>query len=203
MIIQTFKSGVLHNNNYVVIDEKTKQAILIDCTQPNPEIIQFLTEQKAELKYILLTHGHFDHMLGVDYFQNAYRIPAYLHENDKDLLKKMEVFLNLINLPPVPPPKITHFFNSKTPFFLGDIPITVFETPGHSMGGCCFLIQDHLFSGDTLFGGTHGRTDLLGSDEQKMKKSLSMLFQVLGDHVKVYPGHGHTTTIGQERGLYT
>ena len=87
-------------------------------------------------------------------------------------------------------------------FKIGKNPIDVIPTPGHTMGGVCYLIDGHLFSGDTLFHGTYGRTDLPEGDEAKMQESLKKLFQKLPDETPVYPGHGAETTIGHERWLY-
>ncbi len=202
MQIQCFKSGLLHNNNYLIWDEESKEAALIDCTEQNQKILDVIQEKGLKLKYILLTHGHFDHILGVDFFQEKTQAITYLNEADEPLLGKINLFMDMLNLPHTTPPKITHFFNNKTLFSLGQNTIKVFTTPGHSKGGCCFLIQNHLFSGDTLFANTFGRTDCWGGDPQEMQNSLKFLFQNLPDDVMIYPGHGHPSTIGQERSLY-
>lgn len=202
MFIQNFKCGFLHNNNYVLIDEESKEALLIDCSVPSSEIMEFIKEKGAKLKAILLTHGHFDHMLGVNFYQDTFHVPVYVHKKDKELLSQINFFTRLVEMPPVEIPKITHFFDATTNFTLGQYSIKIIETPGHSMGSVCFLIQNNLFSGDTLFKATHGRTDLIGSDNQKMQKSLKTLFECLPDETKVFPGHGSPTTIGQERDLY-
>ena len=203
MIIKNFRSGLLHNNNYLVYDEESKEALLIDCTEENTQISNFIDENNLHLKYILLTHGHFDHFLGIDFFRKKYSVEAFLHEKDAPLLPNINLFLDLVNLPHRCPPKITQFFNKTNIFTLGKEKVKIYETPGHSPGGSCFLIQDSLFSGDTLFRNTHGRTDFFGCDDRQMQKSLKLLVENLPEDVKVFPGHGSPTTIGQEKSLYS
>ena len=202
MPIQNFTSGILQNNNYLVWDEETLEAVLIDCSAPNQDIIDFIHEKELHLKFILLTHGHFDHIMGVDFFQEKLKVKAYLNKEDKPLVDNFNTALDRFHLPKMPAPKINHFFGKNTPFFLGKEKIKIFTTPGHTKGGTCFFIQNCLFSGDTLFYGSYGRTDFSESNPQEMQKSLKFLFQQFPDTTLVYPGHGPATTIEKERPLY-
>ena len=137
------------------------------------------------------------------YFWEKYHIPTYIHENDLSLLQEINGYTHYAHMSQVVEiPKVDGTFNGNTIFKLGNHSIRILETPGHTQGCCCFLIDNILISGDTLFMGTYGRTDLPTSSEKSMQQSLKRLFRELPDTTQVYPGHGHPTTIGAERGLY-
>ena len=198
MIIKAFREPPLDNNDYIVIDEASHEAILIDCSAPDDSIMDYIHEQNASLKFILLTHGHLDHVMGLIHFQQKYGIQAYLHQNDSALLADINTWTKFLGWDPVAIPTADVLIDEQTPLKLGEESIQIIHTPGHTQGCVCYLIDNHLFSGDTLFQGTHGRTDLSGGDPQKMQASLSRLF-TLPDTTLVYPGHGETTTIGTEK----
>lgn len=202
MIIQKFSKGPLGNNNYVVIDEKSHEAIIIDCTQTPKDMLDYIKNNNAQLKYILLTHGHFDHILGLNELSNEVIQKAYVHKDDKFLLDNINDFMDFISFPHVIAPKIKNFFDEKTDLFLGENQIKIISTPGHTPGCVCFLIQNNLFSGDTLFCKSHGRTDMPKSSEKDMYNSLKKIFSSLPDQTQVFPGHGPTTTIEKEKVLY-
>ena len=203
LILKDFRFPPLNNHNYLVLDPESKEAVLFDCSVANDDVIKFVEEQGAILKMILLTHGHFDHVMGVNYFWEKHHVPAYIHENDLPLLQDINSYTYYANMTEkVAIPKIDGTFNGNTVFKLGSHSIQIMSTPGHTKGCTCFLIDDILVSGDTLFQGTYGRTDLPTSSEETMRQSLKRLFQKLPDSIRVYPGHGHPTTIGAERGLY-
>ena len=201
LIIQKFLSPPLKNNNYVVADTASKEAVLIDCSQGDNHVMEWARQNEFQVKYILLTHGHFDHVLGVDYYHDHFGLEAYLYEKDIPLLERVNDYARWLGLKQLEIPRVKSF-NLKTSFHVGSYPMEIIVTPGHTQGGVCYLIDGNLFSGDTLFYGTCGRTDLPESDDIKMQKSLKKLFQKLPDETPVYPGHGVETTIGHERGLY-
>ena len=202
LILKDFIFPPLNNHNYLLLDSDSHEAVLFDCSVPNDEVMKYVEEQGAILKMILLTHGHFDHVMGVNYFWEKHHIPTYVHENDLPLLQDINNYTRYANMiERVEIPKVDGTFNGNTIFKLGNHPIRIMETPGHTKGCCCFLVEDILISGDTLFLGTHGRTDLPTSSAEAMHQSLKRLFKELPDITKVYPGHGHPTTIGAERGL--
>ena len=201
LIIQQFHKSPLKNNNYLVADTQTKEAVLIDCSCADDEVINWAKDQGFTIKYILLTHGHFDHVLGVNYYRDNYGIDAYIHPKDLELLSRINEYTAWLKFPEVEMPQVKSF-DKNTKFSVGAYPIEIIESPGHTQGGVCYLIDGNLFSGDTLFHGTCGRTDLKESDEQAMQQSLALLFKKLPDETAVYPGHGAPTTIGHERWLY-
>ena len=199
--IRQFVKAPLESNYYVVVDSDTKEAILIDCSCADDEIMEWVKAQHLTLKYILLTHGHFDHVLGVNYYKKKYGIRAHIYYKDKDLLAQINKYNRFLNLEKADVPSVKTF-DLNASFFVGKYPVQIITTPGHTQGGVCYLIDNNLFSGDTLFHGTCGRSDLPESDEQAMQESLVKLFKKLPDETPVYPGHGAVTTIGHERWLY-
>ena len=201
MIVKEFVKTPLKNNNYVVADPDTKEAVLIDCSHPDDEIMDWIKAQGFHLRYILLTHGHFDHVLGVNYYKEHYGVDAYLPEKDLPVLNRANEYIGILGLKDIKIPEVKTF-DEKHIFKVGKYPIEVIPTPGHTMGGVCYLSDGNLFAGDTLFHGTYGRTDLPESDDATMQKSLKTLFEKLPDDTPVYPGHGAETTIGNERWLY-
>lgn len=201
LLVKQFVKGILKNNNYVLADSESKEAVLIDCSMSDNEIWDWLCQEGYTLKYILLTHAHFDHIMGVEFYREKHHIDAYLYEKDVSLLDSYHAYLDLLQLDRLPVPQVIAFNEDKT-FSLGCYTIKVIPTAGHTQGGVCYLVENLLFSGDTLFHGTCGRTDLPESSEEQMKKSLALLFEKLSDETKVYAGHGAPTTIGHERWLY-
>lgn len=199
MILKQFVLGAIENNNYLLIDEATNEAVLIDCTQEDGDIEMVLREHDAKLKFILLTHGHFDHVLGVNYFKNKYNCQVLLHEADKELVERMPEFARNFGLPPAETQKIDEYIKEDDVIKFGQNKIKVIHTPGHTQGCVCYLISDDLFSGDTLFYECVGRTDLPGGSFKQIVSSIKEKLFVLDDNIKVYPGHGPTSTIGHEK----
>ena len=198
LIIKKFTEPPLDNNNYVIIDEASHEAVLIDCSAADDAIMDYIKSQGAVLKYILMTHAHFDHILGADEMMKKYQVPAYVHEADFPLMKDMNGWLAQMGFPMTTLPNLSLL---PPELKIGEIPIQVIHTAGHTPGGVCYLIEKNLFSGDTLFKGTYGRVDIPMSNPVAMRDSLQKLMQ-LPDEIQVYPGHGRSTSIGTERENY-
>ncbi len=200
MKIKTFVEGPIDANNYLLIDEESKEAVLIDCSSARPEFIQAVRNSGVNLKYILLTHGHFDHLLGIDGFKEAFGIDTYIAEDDLNQVKlvpdMMQMFLGVA---PVEVSSSLKFVKEGDEFKIGSIVIKAISTPGHTKGGMCYLAEDKLFSGDTLFQGSVGRCDLLDGDLKAIVESIKEKLFALPDNTTVFPGHGAKTTIGYEK----
>lgn len=200
MDIKVFVEGPIDANNYLVIDEDTKDAVLIDCSSARPQFIDAVKNSGVNLKYILLTHGHFDHLLGVDKFKEEFGVDTYVAEDDMTQVKlvpdMMQMFAGMM---PVKISEITHFVKEGDEFNIGNIKIKAIATPGHTKGGMCYLADDKLFSGDTLFRTSVGRCDLLDGDLNAIVRSIKNKLFLLPDDTKVFPGHGPETTIGYEK----
>lgn len=171
MIIKRIVVGLLETNCYIVVDEKTKEAVIIDPGDEPEKIFNAIKENGLKPKFILLTHKHPDHI---------------------GALKDMENVLDIKD------DKVGPWQLEGPTLSLGNLKIKVIETPGHSEESVCFIIGKNIFSGDTLFKGGIGRTDLEGGDYNEIKKSLKRLMD-FPDYFKVFPGHGEETTIGKEK----
>lgn len=199
MILKTFVTGLLEDNNYLLIDEKSKEAVLIDCTEKNKSIEDAIEQYGATLKYILLTHGHFDHVLGVNDFRKKYDCKVLVHEADQNLLENVNQFTRDFGMPQVEVQKVDGYINENKIITFGDIEVKTIHTPGHTLGSVCFLIEDKLFSGDTIFYETVGRTDLKGGSFIDLKNNIKNKIFTLDDNIEIYPGHGRSTTVGYEK----
>lgn len=199
MIIKTYVAGPVQANNYLVIDEASKEAILIDCSDFVPEIVDYVKANGLAVKYILLTHGHFDHVLGINRMKEALGAKVYVHAGDREQVVNTRDVMMMFGLPTegVVNPVIDGTLPDN--LTLGSQKIQVIETPGHTPGGVCYLIGENLFSGDTLFRGTIGRTDLPQGSFQQIKHSVKDILFALDENIKVYPGHGEPSTIGFEK----
>ena len=200
MKMRTYISGPIDANNYLIWDENSKEAVLIDCSDYREDILSDVREYGLKVKYILLTHGHFDHVLGVNEMAKALGAQVGLHTGDNVLVENINEYGNIfLGLPHMEIPKVDFFVSDGDELNFGNETIKVIYTPGHTEGGVCYKIGDKLFSGDTLFKGSYGRTDLFGGDYSKIISSLKNVILKLDDKVEVFPGHGEATTIAEEK----
>ena len=199
MKLKKLNQGVFRVNNYILFDEETKDAVLIDAGGDFAETKAAIDEFGANLKYLLNTHSHMDHIAGDEEIQRNYDIPIYMHKDDEVLLKAFKESLRMFDMPDYELPKSVTFINDGQVFKLGNKEIKTIHTPGHTKGGVSYLIDDMLFSGDTLFFESIGRTDLYGGNYNQLISSVKDKLFVLPDNTKVYPGHGIESTIGHEK----
>ncbi|MBR2868580.1 MAG: MBL fold metallo-hydrolase [Clostridia bacterium] len=189
-------------NCYVLIDEKTGESAIVDPAYFNEKIATvFKDAGVGNLKYILLTHGHFDHILGVHGLKEATGAKVVIHKDDADFLLDPDKSLANGNFPePQIPVEADITVSDGDELFLGDEPIRVISTPGHTMGSVCYELENDrvLITGDTLFCMTAGRTDLYGGNESMLIESLKRLIALDGDY-RVLPGHNRETTLERER----
>lgn len=196
MIIKTFIEPPIENNNYLIIDEVSKEAALIDYSADDENIFLELKKYDAKLKYILLTHGHFDHIGGI---KNDSGIPVLMHAGDTEWIQEVNTYLPMIGMPSMEIPKINKYIENNEIIKLGNLEIKVIHTPGHTQGGVCFYVEGNLFSGDTIFRESVGRCDLPGGDFSQIVQSIENSIFTLPDDTIIYPGHGKTTTVGWEK----
>lgn len=187
-------------NNYIVTDEETGDTAVVDPSLPEESLMEKLSGKNV--KYILLTHGHFDHICGAKMVKDNTGAKLVIHKDDKEMLHdviKNEFAVNCAGyeFPEVDADVLTE---DGTELMLGNTKITVMHTPGHSMGGVCYLFKEDLvmFSGDTLFKLCAGRADLYGGNGRQELRSLSNIGELEGNY-KIYPGHEEETTLDYER----
>ncbi len=199
MIIKTLTAGAFQVNNYIVICEKTKEAVLIDVGGEYQATIDILKQNNAELKYIFNTHAHLDHIAGDAEFQNKNNTKVLMHKEDEFLVDSFQEHLAMYGMPAYDTPSIDEFIEDGQELCVGELKFKVIHTPGHSPGGVCFLIEDTLFSGDTLFANSVGRTDLPKGSFEELQNSVKNSLFTLDENITVYPGHGPSTTIKNEK----
>ena len=201
MKVQLFVENAIRTNSWVVIDEETDDAIIIDCGGGYEKILDFLITLNANLKYILCTHGHFDHIVGIVEMQkNNIDVPVYINKNDENLAYQLNDMLGILGISgSYPKIKIDNFIDETSELKIGNKIIQIFETPGHTPGGLCFKIENLLFSGDSLFHREIGRCDLPGGNFQSLIYSLKSKILTLPEQTVVYPGHGSVTSIKEEK----
>lgn len=196
MILKTFIEPPIDNNNYLIIDEESKEAALIDCSAVDSDINEELERQGAKLKYILLTHGHFDHIAGIR--QNP-DVKIVMHKADLGWLEKANQYMPMFGMPNITIPKIDIFVEDGDVLKLGDTNVKVIHTPGHTQGGVCYLTDGKLFSGDTIFRESVGRCDLEGGDFDQIVDSIESKIFTLPPETLIYPGHGRMTSVEWEK----
>ena len=199
MIIKTFVEPPIDNNNYLIVDEKTKDAALIDCSSIDDRIDEEIEKQGANLKYILLTHGHFDHIAGIlpNRFKSNPQI--VMHKADLGWLNNANQYLPMFGMPEITIPKVDVFVEDGDTIQLGSLEIKVLHTPGHTQGGVCYLVDGNLFSGDTIFREAVGRCDLEGGNFNQIVESIEDKIFTLPPETVIYPGHGNITSVEWEK----
>ena len=202
MKIELFVENPIQTNCWVLIDEDSKDAIIIDLGGGYKKIFEYIKKQGGTLKYILCTHGHFDHVMGVaEMQQDGVDIPVYMNEKDYYLTKNINDMYEMFTgqRGSFAPIKIAKFIDENTELKIGKHKIQIIETPGHTKGGMCFLIDQFLFSGDSLFCENIGRCDLEGGNYETLIKSLKEKILPLSEEIEVFPGHDTSTTMKHEK----
>ena len=204
MILETRAVPPFYKNGFVVACERTREGILIDPGDEVDELLAAVRDADIEVRAILLTHAHVDHITGVDRAKSAFDVPVYLHPDDLFLYEHVVEEGARFGFRVQPQPPIDIFYD-LTPLYFGDYEVAVHHTPGHCPGGVCLQVGRkgepgrHLFVGDTLFAGSIGRTDLPGGSLAQELGSISDRILSRSDDAGVLPGHGPSTTVGAER----
>ena len=190
------KFGSMDNNCSLIIDEKTNQSALVDCNEFSQEMIDMIGD--TDLKYILLTHGHFDHIIGVKSVKEKYGAQVVISKEDEPMLNSSKLSLAVFCNAPQNNVDADIIVKDGDEITLGEIKIKVMATPGHTSGSVCYIAENCIFSGDTLFYCSCGRTDFPSGSPEQMMSSLQKLKALDGDY-KVYTGHNNLTTLDFER----
>ncbi|MBW1836251.1 MAG: MBL fold metallo-hydrolase [Deltaproteobacteria bacterium] len=199
MIIKEMAVGPMMANCFIVGCDETKDAVVIDPGDDTDRILLALAGLALKVKYIINTHGHFDHVGGNKKMKAATGADILIHPLDAHMLGTLASTADAwgLSTDDSPPPDRTVVDGDRIDF--GTLALTVIHTPGHSPGGIALYTDGNVFVGDTLFAGSIGRTDFPGGDYETLISSIRNKLFVLGDDVRVFTGHGPETTIGRER----
>lgn len=204
MQIKLFEFNFLKVNTYLIYDE-TKEAIIIDCgvytSKECMELKKIIDFHHLQLKYLINTHTHFDHILGNYFIYKNYGLKPQYHQLEK-IIPNLKVQSYLLNIPINYNPILAeHYINEKNIISFGNITLKAILTPGHSPGGLSFYCEKNncIFTGDTLFYHSIGRTDLWGGNQKTLISSIKNKIFILPDNTKIFPGHGQFSSIKEEK----
>jgi len=194
--------GMLLSNSYVLYDNSSLDAVIIDAGDDAWKVLETVQRRRLKVSGIYATHCHFDHVLAVDELRQALSCGFYIHPDDEEMLASMkERAKTFLGIEVPEPPKPDGFIEEGHSIQVGDLSLSVLHTPGHSEGSVCYEAGNLVFTGDTLFRRSIGRTDTPGGDSRKIVQSILDKLFVLPDNTKVLPGHGQSTTILEEKTL--
>lgn len=199
MLIKTFVLGPMDSNAYILADENSRRAAVIDPGMGSEHLLEVLEEDRLRLEYVLNTHGHFDHVYCDGYFTSKTGARLLIHEADMPLLQRMPEYARHYGFSVADPPQPDGFLHDGDIIPIGDLSVLVYHIPGHSPGGVCFHVGGVVFSGDSLLAGSIGRTDIPGGSSAELIASIRTKLLALPDATVVYTGHGPQTTIADER----
>ena len=197
--LKIFPTGELRTNAYLVFDEQTKEGFLVDCPAPIDEYRDFILKNGLDLKFLVITHGHCDHIDGMEDFLQEFQVPFYLGKRDLPMLVNplkngslaLEGSVISIKQSPI-------FCKDGDEISFGQYKLQIFETSGHTFGSISVKIDEWLFVGDLIFYHSVGRTDFPFSDFEQLQKSIKEKIFTLDPQTIIYPGHGRETSVEEE-----
>ncbi len=199
MVLIRLIVGPLQVNCYILADEKTKEAVVIDPGDDAKDILKIIREKGFNIKYIINTHAHFDHVGANRALKEATGAELLLHEADAGELAAASNQSRSFGMGLVVSPPADRYVKHGDIVTAGEVSLKILHTPGHTPGGISLLEQGMVFTGDSLFAGSIGRTDFPGGDLLTLLRSIKTNLMVLPDETKVFSGHGPASTIGDER----
>ncbi|MCJ7812330.1 MBL fold metallo-hydrolase [bacterium] len=197
--VVSMELGDLQTNCYIIAEKSSQKAVVIDPADEGDRIYKMIEEREWMLEKIVLTHGHFDHIGGLNALKQRNNAVVLIHQADSDMLTDAEKNFSLFLGNPYTSHKADGFLKEGETIKIGSLELEIIHTPGHTQGSVCFLGDGFVVVGDTLFRSSIGRTDLPGSSSEVLLRSIRQSLLVLPDETRVYPGHGPQTTIGVER----
>jgi len=199
LIIKKLEVGPIMANCFILGCESTKQAVVIDPGDDADRILMELAKSELKVKYLINTHGHFDHVSANKRMKEATGAEIAIHPEDEPMLHELSQSALMFGLSSENSPPADILLEDGDEVTFGEITLQVIHTPGHSKGGISLYTKGHLFSGDTLFSGSIGRTDLPGGDYDTLISNIREKLLIFDEDTIVYTGHGPETTIGNEK----
>lgn len=200
MRIDTFTDMSFGTNNYLIWDESSHKALLIDAGASALEIIEFLEKNSLQLEAVLLTHGHPDHTVDAKRIKDVTGADVYMHKADAEVAGAMPAeLLEMLGFSDLELPGDIKDLSDGQELEIAGFKVKVLHTPGHSPGSVSFLIEDALFDGDLVFQGSIGRTDFPGGDFRVLLDSVNRKIFTLDSNTNIYPGHMGPTTVAREK----
>ncbi|WP_299977153.1 MBL fold metallo-hydrolase [Desulfobacula sp.] len=199
MIIKKLEVGPIMANCFILGCESTKQAVVIDPGDDADRILMELAKSELKVKYLINTHGHFDHVSANKRMKEATGAQIAIHPEDEPMLHELSQSALMFGLSSENSPPADILLEDGDEVTFGEITLQVIHTPGHSKGGISLYTKGHLFAGDTLFSGSIGRTDLPGGDYDTLISNIKKKLLIFDEDTIVYTGHGPETTIGNEK----
>ncbi len=199
MIIKKLEVGPIMANCFILGCESTKEAVVIDPGDDADRILMELAKSDLKVKYLINTHGHFDHVGANKRMREVTGAKLGIHPDDEPMLGELSQSALMFGMSVENSPPADFLLNDGDDVTFGEITLKVIHTPGHSKGGICLYTKGHLFAGDTLFAGSIGRTDLPGGDYDALISSIKTKLLDLDEETTVYTGHGPETNIANEK----
>ena len=199
MEIVTLENGPFMVNSFLVINDAKKSAIIIDPGFDVSPLLQRVKDQSLSLRAIVATHGHLDHVEGVNKVKEKFAIPFYANRGDEQLMENLSLQARMFGVSDPGTVKIDEALPDSGTVELGGLNLELLHTPGHSQGSLSIKIENTVFAGDTLFNFSIGRTDLPGGDYGQLIASIQNKLFTLPDETRILPGHGPETTVGHEK----
>ncbi|NOZ62153.1 MAG: MBL fold metallo-hydrolase [Calditrichaeota bacterium] len=199
MILKKIVVGPLEVNCFIIAPEDSRHCAVIDPGDEADKIFAAVENDNLIPDFILLTHGHFDHLSAVNTLKQKWDVSVLLHEADQVLAQNASTQAMMFGMPEPGNVSADTFLHDGGELKIGKLAVKVLHTPGHSPGNVTFQIENHLFVGDLIFRGSIGRTDLPGGNYEQLIKSVKNKIFALPDSCIIHPGHGPDTTVGQEK----
>ena len=198
LAVDRIVTGPFQENTFLVRDVFSQKALIIDPGDDENVIVNFINNEKLKPLAILNTHAHLDHIGAVSKLQKLFDLPFYLHKNEKMILDMYEQSCEMFGVEAKQKPIVDFWISNHKSFTFDEFQVNIFKTPGHTPGGVCYEIGEHIFVGDTLFHGSIGRTDLPGGSLSQLKDSLLYLIKTVNHDKIIHSGHGDDTKLKHE-----